>query len=40
MAVIPTDKLKDDFFGLQNTTHGSTIGELSDTFVYGPLLIL
>ena len=40
MAVIPTDKLKDDFLGLQNSTRGSAIGELLDTFVYGPFLIL
>ena len=40
MAVIPADKLKDDFLGLQNSIQGGAIGELLDTFVYGLLLAL
>jgi hypothetical protein len=40
MAVIPADKLKDDFLGLQNSIRGGAIGELLDTFVYGLLLVL
>lgn len=40
MAVIPTNKLKDYFLGLQNGILGSVLGELLETFIYGPLLVL
>ena len=40
MAVIPTDKLKSDFLGLQNSIRGGAFGELLDTFVYGPFLVI
>ena len=40
MAVIPTDELKGDFLGLQNSIPGGAFGELLDTFVYGPFLII
>jgi hypothetical protein len=40
MAVIPTNKLKNDFFGLQNGIFGGALGELLETFLYGPSLVL
>jgi hypothetical protein len=40
MAVIPTNKLKHNLFGLQHSTLGSAIHKLLDTFVYGALLAL
>jgi hypothetical protein len=40
MAVIPTDKLKHDLFGLQYSILGGMIYKLLDTFVYSPLLAL
>jgi hypothetical protein len=40
MAVIPTNKLKDNFLGLQNSILGGALGELLETFLYGPPLVL
>jgi hypothetical protein len=40
MAEIPTDKLEDDLFGLQNGTRSGAVGEPLNTFVYGLLFVL
>ena len=40
MAVIVTNKLKDNFLGLQNSILGSALGELFETFLYSPSLVV
>lgn len=38
--MISTNKLKDNFLGLQNSILGGALGELLETFLYGPSLVL
>jgi hypothetical protein len=40
LAVVSTDELKHNFFGMQDSIWGSTTNELLDALVYSLLLVL